>query len=81
MYNEYKTQPFSYQLEDLLETREAFNYALFYEQAIWAELRAELLPNNENLPEDYAQNRGSYVNGEGETIGLLVRRAFFERRT
>lgn len=49
-------------------------------QAIWEGLRAELLPNNENLPEDYTQNSGSYVNSEGETIGLLVRRAFFERR-
>ena len=34
MYNEYKTQPFPYQLEDLLVTREAFNYALFYEQGL-----------------------------------------------
>jgi len=49
-------------------------------QAIWDELRAELSQSNENLPEDYAQNSGSYVNSEGETIGLLVRRAFFERR-
>ena len=34
MDKEYKTQPFSYQLADLLETREAFNYALFYEQGL-----------------------------------------------
>ena len=34
MDNEYKTQPFGYQLEDLRETREAFNYALFYEQGL-----------------------------------------------
>lgn len=49
-------------------------------QAIWAELRADLAQNNSDLPEDYAQNSGSYVYSEGETIGLLVRRAFFERR-
>lgn len=49
-------------------------------QAIWAELRAELSPGNENLPEDYAQNSGCYVDSEGETIGVLVRRAFFSKR-
>ena len=49
-------------------------------QAIWYELRAELLPNNENLPVVYVGHSGEYVESEGETIGLLVRRAFFERR-
>ena len=34
MDNEYKTQPFSYQLEDLHKTREEFNFALFYEQGL-----------------------------------------------
>ena len=34
MYNEYKTQPFGYQLEDLHKTREEFNFALFYEQGL-----------------------------------------------